>query len=81
MKGQTQRILEHLLAHPNLDVQAVVLHRIGSGKEQGFCASLSRRISDLRAMGHNVVKSRDEVVNGQRQTWYRYVAPVQRELL
>lgn len=69
--GQTQRILEYLLLVPNEDVPAITLHQIGSGKENGFCASLSRRISDIRAMGYDVVKSRDETKNGQRHTWYK----------
>ena len=74
MNGQAQRILDYLWCNKDQDVSALVLHRIGSGMGiagNGFCASLSRRISDLRAQGHNVTVSRSEVVNGQRRTWYR----------
>ena len=69
--GQSQRILKHLLEHPNKDVSAVDLHRIGSGKENGWCASLSRRVSDIRDLGYDLVKSKDKTVCGQRHTWYR----------
>ena len=75
MKGQAKRILEYLLAHSNEDVSAVDLHRIGSGKELGWCASISRRISDLRALGYQVRKSKDVMVNSQRRTWYRLTVP------
>lgn len=73
MNGQAQRILARLQATPNQDVPAVELHRAGSGSEHGWCASISRRISDLRKQGHDVVLSRDETVNGQRHTWYKLI--------
>ena len=56
--GQSKRILARLLANADKDVSAIDLHMAGSGTNNGFCASLSRRISDLRAMGHNVIVSR-----------------------
>jgi hypothetical protein len=71
--GQTYKIFSHLQSNPGVDIPALDLHKIASGHEYGFCASLSRRISDCRALGMNVIVSRDEYVDGQRQTWYRYV--------
>jgi hypothetical protein len=73
MNSQTKRILEYLLARANQDVPSIELHRAGSGKELGFCASLSRRISDIRARGYTVILSRDERENGQRWTCYRLI--------
>lgn len=61
-------------AHPNTDLSAPLLHEAGSGKIHGYCGSLSRRISDLRKLGLDVRKSRDERDKaGQRYTWYRLV--------
>lgn len=71
-EGQTRRILQRLL-HGD-EVPAVELHRIGSGKELGFVASISRRISDVRDMGWNVV-CRREVVAGQTHTFYQLFNP------
>ncbi len=65
--GQRHRILERLLQGD--EVRAVVLHRIGSGKEHGFVASLSRRISDIRSMGYSVTM-RDEYHGQVRHTFY-----------
>lgn len=71
--GQSDRMLAHLQAHPNMMVEAVLLHRIGSGKDGGYCGSLSRRISDIRKRGYTLVKSKDATVDGQRQTGYTLV--------
>ena len=79
-EGQTKRILKHLLAHANEEVPSVMLHRIGSGKEHGYCASLSRRISDIRDLGYDLKMCREETVNGQRRTFYRLTIVPQMEL-
>lgn len=68
--GQTRRILDYLLAHPGQEISALELHHAGSGSPYGFCASISRRISDLRKLGYDVQLSRDVMHNGQRFTWY-----------
>lgn len=74
--------MAHLKAKPNEDVPAVELHRVGSGKENGFCASLSRRVSDIRQMGFDLIVSIDRRMAGQRQTFYKLrTAPKQGELL
>lgn len=73
MTNQTERLLKHLYDNANRDVPATELHRIGSGKDNGYLGSLSRRISDLRQTGWVVVKSRDTWVDGQRQTAYRLI--------
>jgi hypothetical protein len=71
--GQTWRLLKHFQSNPNQDLPAYELHKVGAGHEYGWCASITRRISDLRKMGLNVIVSRDERDSqGQRQTWYRY---------
>ena len=58
---QADRMLAVFKANPGKDIPAIALHRHGSGKENGWCSSFSRRISDLRARGFNIVKSRDEM--------------------
>ncbi len=71
--SQTYRLLNHFKANPNQDIPAIDLHKIGSGCEYGYLASISRRMSDIRLLGFNVKVSRDErAPGGQRQTWYRY---------
>ena len=74
---QSKRMALLFLAMPDTDISAINLHREGSGKPNGFLASFSRRISDLRAQGMNIVKSVDKIVSGQRQTAYRYVKDVE----
>jgi hypothetical protein len=68
--GQRQRILDRLLA--GYEVPAVELHRIGSGKENGYCASLTRRISEIRDEGYDVI-CRKEMVDGTMHTFYTLV--------
>ena len=68
--GQTSRILKYLLKHKNREVSALDLHEAGSGSDYGWCASQSRRISDIRAMGFRLEKTRDVWDNGQRFTFY-----------
>ena len=68
--GQRARILERLLQGG--EVPAVELHQIGSGKERGYCASLTRRISEIRDEGFDVV-CRKETVEGQVHTFYTLV--------
>ena len=79
--GQSSRILRLLQKHPDKDVASVDLHMAGSGKNNGYCNSLTRRISDLRAQGHNIIVSKDVTVNGQRHTWYRLITKPQQDLL
>jgi len=68
--GQKIRILKYLLKHKNREVAAIDLQRAGSGSEYGWCASLSRRISDIRSMGFRLEKTRDVWDNGKRFTFY-----------
>lgn len=64
----------HARHNANRDITAVMLHNYASGKPNGYCGSLSRRISDLRKLGLDVRLSRDERDEaGQRHTWYRLV--------
>lgn len=70
---QAKRILAVFLKLPDEDISAIRLHGAGSGKPMGFVASLSRRISDLRQQGYNIVKSREERKEGQRHTFYRLI--------
>lgn len=68
-QSQTLRILQALTDANGEEVNGATLSRIGSGKPDGWTASLSRRISDIRAMGYNVT-CRKETVNGQVHSFY-----------
>jgi hypothetical protein len=69
---QGNRLLAVFRNHPNEDLSAATLSRIASGKKNGWCASFTRKISDLRQLGYNIIKSRDEWHAGRRETHYRY---------
>jgi hypothetical protein len=56
MNKQSERILKALQATTE-PVAMPELSRIGSGKDNGWCASFTRRISDLREAGHDIVVS------------------------
>jgi hypothetical protein len=73
MTGQTGRIYKFLAERPNVEVSSVELHRVGSGKENGWCNSISRRVSDCRSLGMTLVKTREIIVSGSRQTYYKNV--------
>lgn len=70
---QSARMLAVFEASPNTDISALDLHRAGSGKPDGFLASISRRISDLRQQGKNIVLSKRETVGGRVHTWYKLI--------
>lgn len=70
--SQTSRILAALLAAKGEEVSRAELSRIGSGKDNGWCASLSRRISDIRKLGHPV-RCKKQTVEGQVQSRYYIV--------
>lgn len=70
---KSKRILEALKSGEV--VSGAELSRIGSGKPDGWCASLSKEISRCRALGHNIVKVVDKWVNGQRNTAYQLNPP------
>lgn len=74
-EGQRQRIFDALKS--GNEIAAVELHRIGSGKENGWCASFSRRISEIRAqlkLESKDVVCRKEIHDGQLQTFYKIVS-------
>lgn len=71
-KSQASRILMRLLDSPNRWVPMPELSRIGSGKPDGWTASFSRRISDLRAAGYKVEES-EERLDGVKLTRYKIV--------
>lgn len=68
--GQTQRILAYFQAHLGKEISALELHKAGSGNPYGFCASISRRISDLRKLGYDVRLTTNVVRDGHRYTFY-----------
>jgi hypothetical protein len=68
--GQTSRILQGLVEAKGSEIGGMELSRIGSGKPQGWTASFSRRISDIRKLGYDVV-CRSETADGIRHTFYR----------
>jgi len=71
-QSQTSRILAALLDAKGEEVSGAELSRIGSGKDNGWCASLSRRISDIRKLGHPV-ECRKKTIEGQVQSRYYIV--------
>ena len=79
MNGQTKRILAVLLEHKGREVPSVDLHRAGSGKDNGFCGSFSRRISDIREMCY-AVDCRKETVAGQLHTFYTLNERIQNDM-
>lgn len=70
-RSQKSRIKQRLL-HGD-EVPSIELHRIGSGKEHGFCASLTRRISEIRDEGYNVICRKKINAEGQVHTFYTLV--------
>jgi hypothetical protein len=68
--NQTENLAKLFRENPNVEFLMPYLHRIGSKSLTGFCCSFTRRISDLRKMGLNIVKTKDEYVDGQRNTAY-----------
>ena len=56
MNKQSKRILAALQSATE-PIAMPELSRIGSGKPDGWCASFTRRISDLRKLGHTIVVS------------------------
>ena len=53
--SQCSRILAALVAGKGTWVPAPTLHRAGSGKENGYVGSLTKRIDELRRRGHNIL--------------------------
>lgn len=69
-QSQTFRIFSYLFDHMGEEIPAVTLHQIGSNKPNGFCASLSRRISDIRDAGYEVYCRRETQPDGVVHTYY-----------
>lgn len=71
MNGQRERIYKRLLIGGK--VSGAELSRIGSGKDNGWCASFSRRISEIREQlqrAGKTVTCYKTTVAGQLQTEY-----------
>jgi hypothetical protein len=68
---QNDRIKQCLLDSPFAKIPAPVLHNAAAVKPYGYCGSLSRRISDLRESGMDIVMS-DEYEGRERHTFYEY---------
>lgn len=69
--GQRERILQRLKQGGRVPMP--LLQSIGSGKEHGFVASFTRRISEIRKQGYNVVCHRTTTPDGVIQTEYELV--------
>jgi hypothetical protein len=69
MNKQSERILKALQAAKE-PIAMPELSRTGSGKPDGWCASFTRRISDLRAAAHNIVVS-----GTSNRTFYKLIKP------
>ena len=67
--GQRQRILSRLLSGD--EVSAAELSRIGSGSDKGWCASFSRRISEIRDQGYGVTCRKEFQPDGSLHTFYK----------
>lgn len=67
---QGERMLQALQASA-MPLSAAALSRIGSGKPDGWTASFTKRISELRSRGFEVRKVVDLRVDGQRHTSYQ----------
>lgn len=77
---QSRRILEYFKCVPNIEINAPILHIIGSDKLNGYLSSFSKKISEARAQarleGGDLLLTKDEYVkdgdNLQRQTGYTF---------
>lgn len=67
------RLIKFMSARPNRDLSMPKLMKAAAGPGKTFVASLSRRISDARALGYQIIKSSDKYICGQRRTSYRLV--------
>ena len=72
--GQTTVLKLYFESAPGRELSAPFLHATASPNGH-YIGSLSRRISDLRHLGMNVVKTRDEWIKGVRNTAYTYFPP------
>jgi len=74
--SQTARIYQALKSKPFTYLPMPLLSQIGSGKDNGFVASISRRMFECRELAAKdnaqilMAESRE---GGQRQTKYAYV--------
>jgi len=76
--GQTQRILDLLIANPDKEFDAFALSKWGALNDAGSCLSFSRRIFEARSYiaehGYGeLVKTKDERVGRSRHTGYSYI--------
>lgn len=71
--GQAQRLFDLFVSRPDEHISSLEIDRAGSGKENGWLKSPSRRISDIREAGLNVVCSKKERIDGQLRTYYMNV--------
>jgi len=75
MKSQTDRIYQALKSKPFTYLPMPELSRIGSGKDNGWCASFTRRLTDCRELAAKenaqilMAESRE---GGIRHTKYGY---------
>lgn len=77
--AQSQRLWDYLANRPNEDIPQPELNRAAAGAGGVYVNSFTKRLSECRkraqAAGGDVIKSRDEWVEGQRRTHYRYLPP------
>lgn len=70
--SRIQSIIAALRKAGSRGLTTLKLHRIGSGKSNGFCASLTRRISEIRDMGYAVICHK-KTVKGILHTEYELI--------
>ena len=76
MKSQTDRIYQALKSKPFTYLPMPLLSQIGSGKDNGFVASISRRMFECRELAAKdgaAILMKEIRSGGQRQTSYAYV--------
>ncbi len=75
---QSERLWQYLFSNQGKDIPAPAMNRAAAGEGQ-FVSSLSKRVSECRrkarALGGDLVLSRDEWENGRRYTHYRLTLP------
>lgn len=74
--SQTARILAYFKANPHKCIPMPELSRIGSGSDNGWCASFTKRIHECRALVDGEIKMTIEHREESKHTFYQYIPRV-----
>ena len=72
--GQTETLRRYFESAAGRKLSAPFLHATASPNGH-YVGSLSRRVSDLRKLGMNIVLTKDVWVEGRRETGYTFFPP------